>query len=524
MSEFQDIDHERAARYKRQLAAELIGHRRAIELLVEPVAVDARVLYVRSPDTSAEMRRRLRLMTRHDVNIAFASASDVIEGITSYYGPKGAPGTESEINEIWQETIAQAADLRASNIFLEWGDNQPGRENSGRIRIDVGGRPFVSRYLTLDQYEKLTGLITERAVSGDVINPQIGQRGTLSEKVDGRMISLRYSSFPQDHPEYEGLTKLVLRVLQRHEFLPTLEEVGLDPDQREIITNAMLDPRCVLLIGAPPGEGKTTTMYALIPIFDLAKDSIFTIEDPPETHIPGTTPTRIALSRNWDTEAALTEILRQQPTGVIVGELIERSVAELAMKASKRGVRLGTTIHATDARAIIDALINFDIPMRTVAYGPTMLVSQRLVHRLCDDCKVRDEPNDFLKHELDRLAVDSKNVVIWKTGPGCDACLEAGDLGRRAVFETLALNRNMRKAIMDENDDVFMKNARDAGYVTMLERAIVYVLEGSMDQSELRILPSSEAHELPVSRTAQTYMTRLNNAVKMASRRGANAA
>jgi general secretion pathway protein E len=500
-----------------RLASELIGYRRASELGVYPIEYQNGVVRVGYAGTDPQIRRHLRLWTKKNVIVEDMTAVNVADGILRVFGAPKTLQTESAVEEIWRETISRASDLGAANILLEFTTDDQGKE-IGRIRLDVDGEISVERHLDRMLYERLVNSVVQRSIHGEAINPQIGQRGKLAVNVDGREVNLRVSTYPVFHPSYDGLAKIVMRVLRRYELLPDLASLGLFPEQIDFLRNAISNPRCTILVGAPPAAGKSTTFYALLGLLDLAAKNIYAVEDPPEIYHPKITQTPIARGRGWDYNEALTELLRQAPDFVVVGEIIDAGVADLSMSANVRGVPLGSTIHADDALAIITALRNLGVTALTIAGGITALVSQRLASKICPSCRISAVPTSRAKHHLQRIGLDTDNLMLFQRGPGCDDCLDRGVIGRIGVFETVGVTRKMRQCIRQQDDDGLLVAARENGYLTMLEQALPLILDGTLGQESLERFPESDAHELAIPRVATHYFARVKAADIVARR------
>jgi type IV pilus assembly protein PilB len=492
-----------------RIAGNLVGRSRSESHGVLPLSFANDVLrvgYAGADDRA--LRRKLRQWARCDVQFVPMSSHDISDGLLTLFGPRADLGTKSETDQIYDELLHRIGDVRASNAFLEFA-MLPSGEEAGRIRLDVEGEITVERELSLETYQRLVMSITTQAIQGEALNPQVGQRGKLTVQIDGRELNLRVSTYPIFHPKIAGLQKIVLRYLQQSQFLPELGKLGMTPEQVRVVSNALANPKCTIIVGAPPGQGKSTTFYSMMGLFDLATRNVYAIEDPPEIFYPGITQTPIAPARNWTYEAALTELLRQSPDFVFVGEMLNRDIADLAMSANVRGVPLGTTMHADDALAIVVALRNLGVNPLTIAGGLSVLISQRLVPVLCDFCKVLAKATERLEHHLNRLGWAGHEPTVYTRGPGCDECLDRGVIGRKAIFEIIPITREMRELVRQSQDDALLRLARQEGYVTMLERGVIEVLRGTIGVEALAFLPESDAHELAISPRAKDFLMHL---------------
>jgi type II secretory ATPase GspE/PulE/Tfp pilus assembly ATPase PilB-like protein len=482
--------------------------------------------YVQSPETvvvgvaeeTPELRRALQRLTGYDVRFVVESAQHLRGQISEIFGPAPITAAKSDAENIRDLVFEEAARQRASNILFEYSEDDEGNP-LGRVRLDVLGDLRTFTTMTTDLYDRLCGILLRDAIDGVQIDRQVGQRGKLVQKVDGRTLNLRVSTYPVYHHETSGIIKIVMRALRRAEFLPTPESAGLLPEQIALMGTILDNPHCTVLVGGPPGSGKSTTFYMMLGILPLDELNIYGIEDPPEIYQPRITQTAIKPDQNWTVEEALREILRQVPHFAFVGEILDPRIAQLFMAANRRSVPIGSTIHAEDALVIVPALRNFNVDREVIASGMTALASQRLVQHLCQHCRVPVDVDDLLRDHCDRLGLNVDGVIVFERGEGCDLCSGAGITGRSAVFEIVSVNQAMRDAIAAGNDTELTKAARANNYITMLEHAIPLILRGQIAQSALGDFPSSPAHKLPIALRYDVYFPRLREALMAAPRR-----
>jgi general secretion pathway protein E len=425
------------------------------------------------------------------------------------YGPvEPNTSTLSEIDEIIERIKTTIIDRRASSVFVEYARFEG--EDAGRVRMNLQGDLVEVMRLSFRSYELLANALLGESLSGTTKNTQVGQRGKLSYHVDGRQLNLRLSSVPIYHDERSGLIRLVIRVLRGSAFLPPLDRLGILPHHQRMIRAHIDRALCTMLIGAPPGEGKSTTQYAVLASLPLDVLNVITIEDPPEITFPALTQMPVHTAQDWTTAAALTETLRQEPHLIYVGEMIDYTVAQLVMSANKRGVRMASTVHSDDAIAIPATLRNFGIAPAAIA-AVTALGSQRLTQVLCPQCRLQTEITPEVARHLRRLCVDRMPGRLFDRGPGCPHCKHRGIIRRRAVLEFFEVTEPMRVAIERGDDRELTALARQAGYVTMLEEAIILMLRGEIAQSAINRFPDVSAHTMALADEALTgnYRTRL---------------
>lgn len=524
-----DFERDVCAVCARRRGEHLTNHsRKTTAPRVCPVQRDPKkqTTYVQSPETvvvgvieeTPELRRALQHITGYNIRFVIESAQHLRDQVREIFGPAPDTSAKSDAENMRDSVFEEAARQRASNILFEYSEDDDGNP-LGRVRIDVLGDLRTFKTMSPDLYDRLCGILLRDSIDGVQIDRQVGQRGKLVQKVDGRVLNLRVSTYPVYHHETAGIIKIVMRALRRAEFLPTPESAGLLPEQIALLRTILDDPHCTMLVGGPPGSGKSTTFYMLLGILPLDELNIYGIEDPPEIYQPRITQTAIKPDQNWTVEEALREILRQVPHFAFVGEILDAKIAQLFMAANRRSVPIGSTIHAEDALVIVPALRNFKVESDVIASGMTALASQRLVQHLCPHCRVPVDVDDLLREHCERLGLNVDGVIVYERGEGCDLCNDAGITGRSAVFEIVAINQAMRDAIVSGNDTELTKAARANNYITMLEHAIPLILRGQIAASSLNDFPKSPAHKFPISLRNDVYFPRLREAFSAAPRR-----
>lgn len=495
------------------LAADLLGARFCRENGISPNGFDGTTIDVgvpRNPTQFEELGRTISVLTGYPIRFVEQPPEELRAQIEAAFGPPRSLGEQrTDIEHLWDQILHLALDHRASNILIEY-FRAPDGKDAGRVRLDAHGDLDTVLDLDFPLFDRLTAWLLTHSLEGETVSPLVGQRGRLSEHVDGRELNLRLSSFPIYHPSRTGLIKIALRVLRRNEYLPPLDRLGATPDNVRFFEEQMRNPQCTLLIGAAPGQGKSTTFYSLFRSLPMANMNIYSIEDPPEIFFPDITQTPIRRAHGWTYSEALTELLRQTPRFVFVGEILDRAIADIVMTANRRGVAIGSTIHADDALSIIPALRNLNVSPLTISSGLTGLASQRLVQILCPSCRIKAVPQASVLRYLHRLGIGTNKITLYERGPGCERCLQRGILRRVAVIETLTLTSEMLSAVARSDDRDFVTIARGAGYVTMLEEALLLALRGEIAQSALSTFPDSIAHGAPPSPVAENFFARLS--------------
>jgi type II secretory ATPase GspE/PulE/Tfp pilus assembly ATPase PilB-like protein len=510
-----------AISYEQRLAAELLTARYARAHSIAPARFKDNTLVVNALTDDDGVRHELELLTEFPARVEVVDDIATIREINNrvFGTPTNVGQTLSLADQALEEMKTKLVETRASSIFLEYARDADGAD-AGRVRMNMQGDLVEVMTLPFNTWDTLTNALLTESLSGTQRNPLTGQRGRLSWNVDGRSINLRLSSVPIYHESRPGLIRLVIRVLRNSAFLPPLEFLGILPHQKRAMIAHIHRARCTMLIGAPPGEGKSTSAYALLALLHLLTLNVITIEDPPEITFPFLTQIPIYTAQGWTTEEALTELFRQEPWLIFVGEILDKITAQLVMSGNKRGVRMISTFHADDALTIVPAMRNFGVDPYMLS-GITALASQRLVQIICPSCRIPAAPSPELRAHLKRLDSDDDALIVYRRGKGCPHCNQRGIIRRLAIFELVELTPQMRAAIEVDDHRQLAKLARDAGYVTMLEECLIRILRGDVDHESLNRFPDVDAHAIPIGfgDTNGNYRDRLAHAFRDALQR-----
>jgi type II secretory ATPase GspE/PulE/Tfp pilus assembly ATPase PilB-like protein len=492
-------------------ARNLIGRAKAYELGVLPSDFDAktRTLTVQYAGSDPAIRQQLHVHTgsRWKIEIQAATPAAVQQGLRDLFGPQKEAASVPETIETWNEIAQRSADLNAQNIRLK------PTLAGGTVVLEVEGQMLLDRELDRDRFEELISYIAIRSFSD--FNRQIGQRGEIDNDVDGRDLHFRVSSYPTFLKQDTGRVYLMLRTLRSIDTLPPID---LDPDQRDLILNEIRRDGACVVLGAPPGVGKTTLAHWVIDQLDLANTAAYSIEDPPEIVNPRLVQSEIKPQVGWGYLEALTEVLRQQPKFVFLGEMLDTAIAERAMGAAPAGIPLMTTAQATHALAIIARLRALRLDPLTITQALTMMVSQRLVHILCGDCRQAAQPSEGLRKMAQRQSIEVAGAEVYERGLGCESCLHRGTIGQTGIFEIVPITADIKIAILANDDPAMAKTARTEGFVTLAERALRLIMDGKVDQRVLEQLPRTDVDALKI--TNEPFNALLEESVRSARTRG----
>lgn len=326
------------------------------------------------------------------------------------------------------------------------------------------------------------------------------QDGRFRVEDNGSQVDFRVSTLPVVEGE-----KAVLRVLEKDRQSFNLKDLGLMGSQYDIFMERIKDPYAMILMTGPTGSGKSTTLYALIKILNEEERNIVTLEDPVEYFIPGINQSQIKPEIGYTFASGLRSILRQDPNVIMVGEIRDGETAELAIHAALTGHLVFSTVHTNSAVGAIPRLIDMDIEPFLISSAARVLAAQRLVRRICPNCKeetqvadkfvskIKKELSEISSEELVKYGVDISQGMKFYHGRGCEECNGMGLKGRLALYEVIELDEEMQNIITENEGNVIEldKVARRKGYITLKQDGILKVLMGMTTLAELERVTES---------------------------------
>ena len=324
--------------------------------------------------------------------------------------------------------LVEAIRQQASDIHLE------SQETTFRVRIRVDGR--LRTLMTPPKRLETSTVARFKVISNlDITKRRVTQDGSLSVAYSDTKVSFRVSTLPTSFGE-----NMVLRVLRKDRKLSTLDDLGLNESHTTLMRRALAVPQGLVLVTGPTGSGKTTTVHAALRHINTGELKIVTLEDPVEMTISGVNHVPIKEKGGVTFAAGLRSVLRQDPDVVFVGEMRDPEVASIAMRASLTGHLVLSTLHTNSAVESLIRLEDMGTPPYLVAGALLLIVAQRLVRNVCENCAEPYEPAD---DELKALGIDEAQVqgATLRKGSGCKRCTDSGYFGRTGVYEILKIDR-----------------------------------------------------------------------------------
>ena len=307
----------------------------------------------------------------------------------------------------------------------------------------------------------------------DIAERRLPQDGRISLTVESKPVDLRVSVLPTMFGE-----SVVLRVLDRSQVSFDLAKLGLRPEQHEIIRQLIHKPNGIIIVTGPTGCGKTTTLYSALTELNDVETKIITTEDPVEYDLDGLVQVQMKPDIGLTFARCLRSILRQDPDIILVGEIRDLETAEIAAQASLTGHVVFTTLHTNDAPSSIARILDLGVEPFLVTATLEGIVAQRLVRRICENCKEAYEPTEAQLKELGLTEDDTKGKTFYY-GRGCDRCNNTGYKGRIGIFEIMVFNDELRNLVMNRaSTSVLRVAAQKSGMKLLRDSGLATIYDG----------------------------------------------
>jgi len=312
----------------------------------------------------------------------------------------------------------------------------------------------------------------------DIAERRVSQDGRIKVKLSNKALDLRVSTLPTQYGE-----KVVMRLLDPNAASLDLDSVGLTDDARAKILEITDRPQGVVLVTGPTGSGKSSMLYAMIKHIKNPKINIVTIEDPIEYELKDVNQVAVNEKTGLTFAYTLRSVLRQDPDVIMVGEMRDAETAIIALQASLTGHLVFSTLHTNDAVASVVRLKNMGIPAYMLASSINGIVAQRLVRKICKECKTEYEPTE---EELTRAGIRLESGKKLSRGKGCKQCGQTGYSSRSGVFEVLTITNKIRSLIAaDAPETDIAAAALEAGMVSLQQDGLCKVMAGITTLEEL---------------------------------------
>ncbi|MDD3839223.1 MAG: GspE/PulE family protein [Clostridia bacterium] len=403
----------------------------------------------------------VRLITGMDVIPVIASERQIISAIKKYYSQKSAQMAADDLNKevvlniqddldqqlvqeinsalavrIVNALIEQAVRRNASDIHIE-----PFKEDV-RIRFRIDG---MMREILRHNKQIHPAIITRIKIIGnmDIAERRIPQDGRVEMNIDNKEIDIRVSILPTIHGE-----KAVLRILDRTNFLKTVEQLGFSRANLKHFNYLMSTNAGLILATGPTGSGKSTTLYSILNKLNKSDNNIITVEDPVEYRIEGINQVQVNNKAGLTFANGLRAILRQDPDIIMVGEIRDLETAKISIRSSITGHLVLSTLHTNDAVSTISRLRDMGIESYLIAASIRGIISQRLVRKVCNNCKKPYKPD---KAQIKILGAETDDEKTFYRARGCSICGKTGYIGRTGIHEVMMITKDIRNLISSDS-------------------------------------------------------------------------
>ncbi len=430
---------------------------------------------------------QLRLVIGFPVEWVLCARNDLNQCIKYFYGVgietfvqmnyekadiQGASASEHETTQVTafvQSIIEDAVGANATDIHFE-------PDASGlNLRYRIDG--VLSR-VTLPEgaQQCLKAVVSAIKVMAqlNIAEKRLPQDGRFSTTFDGESIDLRVSVLPSSHGEAVNL-----RILKREGTFLAFEQLGLLEKQRQALDKLIRNPHGVILFTGPTGSGKTTSLYATLASLNTDERKIITLEDPVEYDIRGIMQLQVNPAIGFTFGSGLRSTLRHDPDIVLIGEIRDYETAEIAVSSALTGHLVFSTLHTNDSASAVTRLSDIGVEPYLIASGLKGVVSQRLVRRICDSCKVPSDLDSSVTEKILASLPDANQNSRFYKGEGCPDCRFTGYRGRKAVFEILVVNDQIRKMVVQQaSSSAIMEHAVSEGLQTLRNSCIACAADG----------------------------------------------
>ena len=455
------------------------------KFLCVPIALENNILDVAMADPlDLNMIKDLQFITGYSIQPAISTPSQIFDSLQKHYHPEKTLGEvatefvgeevmeflpeeniqeeEDEIDDLQDSPFVKMVDLIIKNAIKRGASDVhiEAQENQVRVRNRVDG--VLQDSIKLPKWTQPIIISRIKVLGGmDISIKKLPQDGRIKVRSRNMAVDLRVSTLPTYYGE-----KAVIRILNKEEAFLAIDELGFDEKNRTALGNFIRQPQGMILITGPTGSGKTSTLYAFMREIRSEEVNIITVEDPVEYELVGINQVQINEKVGLTFPFVLRSILRQDPNVIMVGEIRDMETAEIALQASLTGHLVFSTLHTNDAPSAVTRLLDIGMPPYLIASSLLGIVAQRLVRRICPDCKEEYIPE---QHLLSRLSLDQDKLPFkFYRGAGCATCSNLGFKGRTVIEEVLIMGHKVRELInKGASVDIIREAAMATGMSTL---------------------------------------------------------
>ena len=385
---------------------------------------------------------------------------------------------EAPVVELVSNTLAQALAEGASDIHVE------PSEHEFEIRYRVDGVLQRRLQLPRSRFDAVASRI--KLISGmDIAERRLPQDGRIGTRISGKDLDIRVSCLPGVWGE-----SIVMRLLMKEQKDFSLERIGMAKDHLALFSQLSNEPHGIILVTGPTGSGKSTTLKTTLDFIKDGKKKIITVEDPVEYNVEGVTQVQVKSDIGYSFARALRSILRQDPDVIMIGEIRDLETAQIAVQASLTGHMVFSTLHTNDSLSSFTRLSDMGVEPFLVASSVRLVMAQRLVRRLCQNCRAPEEPSSAVKLRCEAIRKQFPTHLPdkpqWFAARGCRQCQNTGYRGRFGIYEMAAMSDDLAELVMHQRPVHEMHQAaRKNGFRDLLEDGLMKAYRGETSVDEI---------------------------------------
>jgi general secretion pathway protein E len=454
------------------------------ENIVMPVSIEGQLFILTANPLNFQPIDDLNLLLGGGIRAAVATPKTILDGINKYYPLEGAKqmieeleeeeegmpevelgdieerdivamAAEAPIIKLVNHILYQAAKREASDIHIEPFE----KEVSVRYRIDG------VMYTVMNPPKRIQGALTSRIkimAHLNIAEKRLPQDGRIDLRVAGKPIDIRVSVLPVAFGE-----RIVMRLLDKTRTFGNIDQMGLSDRDLKVLQESIARPNGIIYVTGPTGSGKTTTLYSILAKLNSPDVNIITVEDPVEYQMAGIGQVQVRDKIGMTFAAALRSILRQDPDIIMIGETRDQETAQIAIQASLTGHLVLSTLHTNSAPATITRLLDMGVEAYLIASSVVVVMAQRLVRKLCDNCKKPYKPSLDVLRSIGLSEKDAHDITFYQA-VGCAECLNLGYKGRLAIYELMQMTNEIAKLTIERADTSRLRKQAVADGMTLL--------------------------------------------------------
>ncbi len=477
---------------------------------VIPIMYEGKITIVTPNPLKFQPLDELNLLLGGGAQYSVASREVIVNAINRYYPLEGAKEMIEELEEEAPEEVAfeeieekdilamatEAPIIKLVNNILY----QAVKQEASDIHIEPFEKELRVRYRidgvmhdVMSPPKRIQGALTSRVKIMSHLNiaeKRVPQDGRISIKVADQAIDIRVSVLPVALGE-----RIVMRLLPKARTFALLKDLGMSEHNYAILVANISRPNGIIYVTGPTGSGKTTTLYSVLSELNKQEVNIITVEDPVEYQMKGIGQVQVREKVGLTFAAALRSILRQDPDIIMIGETRDQETAQIAIQSALTGHLVLSTLHTNNAPAAITRLIDMGVEPFLIASSVVMAMAQRLVRKLCENCKQVYTPEISLLNRIGLTEQEVQAITFYKP-VGCEECNGTGYKGRLAIFEIMEMTPAIAKLTMERsNTGVIRDQARKDGMILLIEDGLRKIKQGLTTIDEVLAVATIE-HEV----------------------------